>query len=68
GGHLRVCWFCTQSANPPSFCHHLLAEIGRILICTGIRHMRTILSLSLATFAKVFTSIPNWSLKRFNRL
>ncbi len=30
--------------------------------------MRTILSLSLATFAKIFDSIPNWSLKRFNRI
>ena len=30
--------------------------------------MRTISTLSLATFAKIFDSIPNWSLKRFNRL
>ncbi|HAV5336852.1 hypothetical protein FJU95_18320 [Acinetobacter baumannii] len=30
--------------------------------------MRTISSLSLATFAKIFDSIPNWSLKRFSRL
>ncbi|MFW1733398.1 hypothetical protein, partial [Acinetobacter baumannii] len=38
------------------------------LIHKEFASMRTISSLSLATFAKIFDSIPKCSLNRFNRL
>ncbi|WP_212750301.1 hypothetical protein, partial [Acinetobacter baumannii] len=49
---------------PPSFD----SDRVELPLHTRSPHMRTISSLSLATFAKIFDSIPNWSLRRFNRL